>query len=134
MTNRTHRSSKLERAEALRVLKAIWEKGYFEGVTLEYKETEEAECNKVFFSLADYRRRINKNKVKEFDIFIKIQSTTLQRISPLVIKLSRKPNEKTPTARAILSVADRFPELGINPHSNSVDPVHEILAGMKRDI
>ena len=126
---KTHRASKTERAEVLKVLKGIWEKGYLEGITLSYLAGEEEECRKVFFALGDYRKKINKQKLAEYEIYLKIQSTILQKVDDLTIRLSRKPSRVTRTSEAILNTVNRFPELGLAKKEFD-NPVHTIAANV----
>jgi hypothetical protein len=115
------------------VLKGIWEKAYTDGeFTLEYSEGEESECRKVYFSLNDYRKKINANTLGNYEMFLKIQAVILQKPSDLKIVLTKKSLKVTKTTEAVLNVVNRYPDILGKPKTFE-NPVHAILDGMRKN-
>lgn len=127
-----HRSTKIEMQRVEEVLKGIWEKAYTDGeFTLEYSEGEEGECRKVYFSLNDYRKKINNSSIKNYEMFLKVQAVMLQKPSDLKIVLTKKSLKVTKTTEAVLNVINRHPEILGKPKTFD-NPVHAILDGMRK--
>lgn len=128
------RSTKLERYAALEVLKGIWQKAYDEKrVELGYPPDHKREMESVFNALSDYRRKVREKPTENAEMFHKVMSCTLKRIDAHTILIERKAATLSGRTNAVLSVANRFPELGLKkPHENASHDLSEILVEFKQ--
>ena len=102
------RTNKTDRQEVLEVLKGLWTEAFTTGeVIIDYKPGEEEECTSVLYSLQDYRKKIKKKALENYEMCLIVDAVMVSK-KPLQITLTKK-NAITNRTGAILALKGKCP-------------------------
>jgi hypothetical protein len=117
------RSTKIQKAEAEKVLKDLLIKAFNDGeLVLDFQDDVQS-SKRLFNALTDYRKKIRNKRSEYFTVSHLLDSISLIKKSPTTIILRRKQKATSDRTALILSLKERFPHLNETP--NRIDSIVE---------
>lgn len=133
-SGKVQRANKQELIETRRVLKELWSRAYTEGevvITYPTNSGGKQKALSLFNSLADYRTKIKKIQLKEYEIFIKIAACSLYKLE-YGLKIKRKKSKFSDRSTIILDLINDRPDLKLTKNENE-NPLNDIIKDFKNE-
>lgn len=124
---RGQRPTKPEREAVQKVLRGFWRKAFEEGEFIQEYPSNIADSKEkasvLYNALAECRKKVRKNKLKDFEMDLIVSGCTLQRVDDYTVRLFKKRTKFASRTSIILDVAKQLPELQINEPKTNLDEI-----------
>jgi len=129
------RANRLEKAKSEKVLMELWRQAFETGrVSIPFESDCKTEADCIHNSLADFRKKIQKKSLENFELFCIIDKVALKRPSVFEIVLERKPEKFSGRTGMILNLIGRVPELQkLAPDKVEENGIENILNDFKNN-